>query len=226
MFPDKMFTVAFLLSLATHSAILMENPDPALIFKPRAQNIEIHYIKNLPKFTQEHLDKFVKREPYLKIPEKIAADKRTPPPFVDKDKLFSGTRQIDTREGLFTKPLLVVKPDIFESKKRITMPEIDINKINNSSYVSYYQIVREKIRRAAYENYMRTETGEVYLSFIITSRGEVRQVRLVQDRSSSSQYLKDIALKSIDDASPFPAFPRELDYSQLSFNVIISFEIE
>ena len=225
MFPDRIFTVAFLISLVTHSALLMGHPNPALILKPRPANIQIRYIKNLPKFTPDQLNKLTSREPFLKVPAKITADKRTPPPFVDKDKLFSRTRQIDSREGLFIKPLLV-KPDIFEIKKKITLPAIDLNKINNSSYVSYYQIVREKIRRAAYENYIRTETGEAYLSFIIASRGEIKEVRLVQEKSSSSQYLREIALKSINDAAPFPPFPKELDYAQLSFNVIISFEIE
>jgi len=224
MFPDRVFTVSFLVSLVTHSVLLMQHSNPVLILRPR-QNIEIRYLKNVPKFTPDQLNKFMGREPLLKNQAKITADKRTPPPFVDKDKLFSRTRHIDSREGLFIKPLLI-KPDIFEIKKKITLPAIDLNKINNSSYVSYYQIVREKIRRAAYENYIRTETGEVYLSFIIASRGEIKEVRLVQEKSSSSQYLREIALKSIDDAAPFPPFPKELDYAQLSFNVIISFEIE
>jgi len=35
-----------------------------------------------------------------------------------------------------------------------------------------------------------------------------------------------VAEKSIFDASPFPAFPKDLDYPELSFNVIISFQIE
>lgn len=224
MFPDRVFTVSFLISLVTHSVILMQHPNPVLVLRPR-QNIEVQYLKNAPKYTSQKSNKFVEREQLLKSQAKITADKRTPPPFLDKDKLFSRTRQIESREGLFTKPLLV-KPDIFEMKKKITLPAVDLNKISNSSYVSYYQIVREKIRRAAYENYIRTETGEVYLSFIISSRGEIKEVRLVQEKSSSSQYLREIALKSIDDAAPFPPFPKELDYAQLSFNVIISFEIE
>jgi TonB family protein len=224
MFPDRVFTIAFILSLATHSALLLERPNPALTFK-RPQNIEVRYLRNPPAYTQEQLNKLISRQPFSKNEGKITADRRTPPPFVDKDKLFSRTRQIDSREGLFTKPLLV-KSEIFEMKKKISLPAVDLNKINNSSYVSYYQIVREKIRRAAYDNYIRTETGEVYLSFIISSRGETSDVRLVEEKSSPSKYLREIASKSIADAAPFPPFPKELDYAQLSFNVIISFEIE
>ena len=88
------------------------------------------------------------------------------------------------------------------------------------------QIVREKIRRSAYQNYTHNETGEVYISFIISNDGYVKDVHLIEARTSASDYLKGIASRSVRDASPFPNFPKELDYPQLSFNIIISFEIE
>ncbi|MEI6831501.1 MAG: energy transducer TonB, partial [Candidatus Omnitrophota bacterium] len=111
-------------------------------------------------------------------------------------------------------------------KKKITLPAIEMAKINNPSYISYYQIVREKIRRSAYQNYTHSETGEVYISFIISNDGLIKGVRLVDERSSTNDYLRNIALRSVNDAAPFPNFPKELDYPQLSFNIIISFEIE
>jgi len=87
-------------------------------------------------------------------------------------------------------------------------------------------MVREKIRRAAYQNYSRIDTGEVFLSFIISNDGYVRDTNLVEEKSSTNFYLREIALRSIKEASPFPNFPKELDYPQLSFNVVISFEVE
>jgi len=73
-----------------------------------------------------------------------------------------------------------------------------------------------KIRRCAYQNYSRTETGEIYLSFVIGQDGSLRDLRLVEEKSTPNYYLRDIALRSIRAASPFPAFPKELDYPQLS----------
>ncbi len=99
-------------------------------------------------------------------------------------------------------------------------------KIDNPSYISYYQTVREKIRRCAYQNYNRNEIGEVYISFIISNDGYIKSVRLINEKTTGNDYLKDTALRSVKDASPFPNFPKELDYPQLSFNIIISFEIE
>jgi TonB family protein len=92
--------------------------------------------------------------------------------------------------------------------------------------MSYYQLVREKIKRAAYQNYTGTEIGEVTISFVVSKDGSLKDLRLIADKSSPSEYLTEIALRSIREASPFPGFPQELDYPQLSFNLAITFEIE
>ena len=58
------------------------------------------------------------------------------------------------------------------------------------------------------------------------SDGNLKDVRYIEDKSSPSYYLKDVSMRSIREAAPFPAFPNDLDYPQLSFNVIISFQID
>jgi len=227
MFSNNLFRTAFLVSLIAHGIILAQNPN-FNIFPPSkpAQKMEVSYLKHIQENKEQPpVLRSLNKEPFLKMSAKITADKRTPPPFIDKDKLFSKTRTINSRQGLFTKPEFT-KPDIIAVKKKITLPAIDTNRISNPSYISYYQIVREKIRRAAYQNYTRTETGEVYLSFVISNIGDIKEIRTVEEKSSPIQYLREIALRSINDAAPFPNFPKELDYPQLSFNVVISFEIE
>ena len=119
-----------------------------------------------------------------------------------------------------------MKPEIVSAKKKISFLSVDKEKAHNPTYTSYYQVVREKIKHAAYQGYTRTEMGEVYLSFVISSDGDLKQTRIVDDKSSFSPYLREIALKSVKNACPFPKFPKELDYPQLSFNVIVSFAIE
>lgn len=151
--------------------------------------------------------------------------KRIPPPFIEPKDVRKDAA-IQKPSGVkFNKPELI-KPETVALKKKINLPAVDMAKIDNPSYISYYQIVREKIRRAAYRNYGRNETGEVYLVFIISNDGFLKQSRLVEEKSSGGAYLKDIALASINAASPFPNFPKELDYEELSFNVVISFELE
>lgn len=227
MFSNNLFRTAFLVSLIAHGIILAQNPN-FNIFPPSkpAQKMEVSYLKHIQENKEQPpVLRSLNKEPFLKMSAKITADKRTPPPFIDKDKLFSKTRTINSRQGLFTKPEFT-KPDIIAVKKKITLPAIDTNRISNPSYISYYQIVREKIKRAAYQNYTGREIGEVVISFVISDDGYLKELRLIEDKSSPSTYLRDIALRSIKDASPFPNFPKDLTYPHLSFNLAITFEVE
>lgn len=179
-------------------------------------------------------------EPFLKLDSKmVIGTRRAPLPYIEPENSSGNSKASSSgreRRGLasasqipkatgFSKPTFI-NSQVLAIKKRISLPAIEMAKIDNPSYISYYQIVREKIRRSAYQNFTHNETGEVYASFIITNDGYIKDVRLAEEKTTVNEYLKDIALRSIRDASPFPNFPKELDYPQLSFNIIISFEIE
>jgi TonB family protein len=228
MLSSRVFQATLLISLITHGVILFQNPNFTLFSGKQAnKDTEVSYVRE-PVVVKEEPIKTVPRKELLPgaLASKIAARKINPPPFVDREAIFKKSRGGPQSDNLeFIKPA-VVRPDIISVKKIITTPAIDLDKINNPSYISYYQIVREKIRRSAYHNYDKAETGEVYISFIVTREGFVRDVRLVEAKSSVNAYLRETALKSVSDASPFPSFPKELDYPQLSFNVVISFEVE
>ena len=227
MFSNRVFQIAFLISFITHGVMLFQNSNLSLFStNQKEQKLEVSYLKNQEQPKKDTPPITLKKEPLLKLPSRVTVGKRIPPPFIDKEAFFRGTdKAMDLQQSLFAKPLFI-KPDVIAIKKKITLPPIDIDKITNPSYISYYQLVREKIKRAAYQNYTRTETGEVYLSFIISADGSLKEIQTREEKSTSSPYLKEIALRSIKDASPFTAFPQELDYAQLSFNVVISFEIE
>lgn len=232
MLSDKAFAIALTLSVITHGVILFQsNRIDFNIFpkKDKEPVSELRYIKppeeKAIEFKESLQKKPENKEPFLKLTSKITSAKVTPPPAIDREGIFKKANKDAALKDFLMKPVMV-KPDIISVKKKITLPPIDLDKIDNPSYISYYQIVREKIRRSAYQNYTRTETGEVYLSFLISQEGYLKAVHMIDEKSSPSPYLREIALRSIKDASPFPAFPKELDYPQLSFNVVISFEVE
>jgi len=205
---------ALLISFTVHAtAIFSSHLIPYFKVPEAEKQIRVTYIK---------IDKFPK-EPF-KLKEESPL-KRIPPPFIEPWDIRKESSVEKPRDIKFTKPELI-NPEEIAFKKKIILPPVDMAKIDNPSYISYYQIVREKIRRAAYQNYTRSQTGEVYATFVISSDGLLKNARLVEGKSSESAYLKDIALSSIKGASPFPNFPKELDYQELSFNVAISFEIE
>ena len=234
MLSDRVFLSAFAVSLFIHTGVIFYNPALNFLPKPnKPEKLEIKYIKRSSEEKQFNQlkktagNKAVNREePFLKIPSEIVTT-RINPPQLRGGQGQSGKNEPQAWRGalLFIKPN-IKKPDINAVRKKITFPSVGLEKSKNPSYISYYQIVREKIRRTAYQNYTRTEIGEVYLSFIITSTGAIKGVRIVEERSSFSPYLREVTLRSINDASPFPIFPKALDYPELSFNVVVSFEVE
>jgi TonB family protein len=225
MFSEKIFRTTFIVSILFHTALLVQNTNFHL-FSPKKEEIKatLSYIKKIPQeiSIQRQTPEIFTHTPPLKLPDKVNMSKT---PDIDKETLFKKIQNTLRNQTPLTKPA-ISKPDIIAIKKKITLPPMNTDKINNPSYLSYYQIVREKIRRAAYQNYLRTETGEVYVTFVLNQGGVLQDIQLVNEKSSPSTYLRDITMRSIKDATPFPTFPKELDYPELTFNVVISFEIE
>lgn len=227
MLSSRNFQLALIFSLIAHSALVIRYPALNILnLTKKPEMIKISYMKNPPQLTEAQKKMSFKKTPHVKLPSQINS-------FEKKNLIFTGNKEIlvpSSRPSLpkeqpAIKPT-ILRPDIMAIKKKITLPPVETGKLDNPTYVSYYQFVREKIRRAAYQNYSRSETGEIYIAFVISSSGVLKDVRLVEEKSSPKYYLKETALRSVRDASPFPAFPKDLDYPQLSFNVIISFEIE
>ncbi len=111
-------------------------------------------------------------------------------------------------------------------KRKVSVPALKSEKIQNPLYQNYYQAVRSMIKARAYANYSKLDTGEVYLTFVVLANGVVKQVQLIEEKTSANDYLKDVGFKSIKESNPFPPFPKELNYPELSFNVVISFEVQ
>lgn len=220
----KVFIFALAASLCLHAAVFFQTSGFNLNFRDRKkeQAIEVNYVKKALEEERNYRKQQIRpalqqKQEFFELPPRITADNRLPPSY--------GTRQNISSKNVFDKPAFA-RPDIVAAKRKISLPAVDIEKGSSPSYISYYQVVREKIRRAAYRNYSRTEVGEAYLSFIITNDGKLEDVVLIDDKSSASRYLKEVALRSVYQAAPFPNFPKQLDYAQLSFKVVISFEIE
>ncbi|MEI8011725.1 MAG: hypothetical protein WCI27_04490 [Candidatus Omnitrophota bacterium] len=124
--------------------------------------------------------------------------------------------------------------DVFERKpeqfmgakvtKAVSVPMLKSERINTPSYANYYQIVRNRIRERAYSNYTKLSVGEIFVTFIIKSDGTLSGLQILDDKSTANNFLRDVGLKSVREAAPFPAFPRDLVYPELTFNVSISFQ--
>jgi outer membrane biosynthesis protein TonB len=112
-------------------------------------------------------------------------------------------------------------------KRQVAVPLLESEKIMNPRYLNYNERIREKIRNRAYF-YVETpdfKVGEVYLTFVLLSDGSLKEVKIIDEKSHADDYLRNIGLRSIKESAPFPAFPSDLKYPELTFNVIISFEV-
>ncbi len=227
---DRNLKIAIIVSLALHGAIVLELSRAGMFRITKAKHkFQLNYVKSI-KRPMRQLARDIPAAKDISIREdaKITTKQMLPAPqFLAGEGSPSATKLTDMNvPGPDLDKPIIGKPEFSPVKKKITIPSMGLSHINTPSYINYYQIVREKIKRAAYQNYNGTQTGEVDVSFVVSSNGQVRQVRLIESRSTNIRTLKEITLKSVYNASPFPEFPKELDYPQLSFNVIISFEVE
>ncbi|MDD5255888.1 MAG: hypothetical protein PHR11_07565, partial [Candidatus Omnitrophica bacterium] len=169
MHSNKIFQYTFLISLAVHGFLLTQTPNFFLPPERKEQEQpEVSYLEPPAKTPAASIQ--AKPLPQPVATSRMIAKKITPPPFIDKEGIFKKETARASGSQETTKPGLA-EPTVIPVKKIITLPPVNLDKIDNPSYVSYYQIVREKIRRAAYQHYARTETGEVYLTFIISKEG-------------------------------------------------------
>ena len=215
----RQFLGALLISTAIHGLIIIPpeifnlNITPAL---KKNKTVSVAYIKNIPKPIEAKKNLSVRSEPLLRLPPKITIEKRIQAP---KRPAFPGRQSVEKPE--------LIKSDVAAAKKKIIIPPAAEEKqgSKNPAYISYEQIVREKIKRAAYQAYDEKEAGSVNLSFIVLPDGSLKEWRFAE-KSSSSPYLREIASQSLDQASPFPFFPKELGAQETAFNLTIIFETE
>jgi outer membrane biosynthesis protein TonB len=121
-------------------------------------------------------------------------------------------------------PVKVAK--LARRKVKIKIPP-EVPREKQDSYLTYYQCIREKIKKFIMDNYSDyVACGEVSLYFVLLSNGDLEQLQVLQAKSSHNRALKEIARSSIQQAAPFLPFPEELSQPQLSFNLVVSFELE
>ncbi|MDD4899477.1 MAG: energy transducer TonB [Candidatus Omnitrophica bacterium] len=229
MFAENTLTFPFLISFALHALFLMQgtNFSAQKIIKEKKQpKFQMHYLRQ----NKQHKGPPAQRaigdlDPFLKLPTKITARETSLATEAPRDDIFQNVKASAIPSPTFTKPAFI-KPEYIAVKTKISLSPSEAERNDSPAYISHSQIVREKIKRSLYQNYNRTETGQVYLTFLLSKNGFLKTVQFSEEKSTASGYLREIALQSIRDAAPFPNFPKGLDYDELSFNVVISFELE
>lgn len=157
-----------------------------------------------------------------------------------KDRKVTPVPQILTKKGEGPSPLMkdLMKspsPLKLHSKqpsklnlhtKRQVSISVGTDKITNPQYLGYQDRIRERISKRAhsYVDHPDFEIGTVQITFVLLADGQLKDVRIVDEKTKANDYLRTISLRSIKESAPFPVFPGELKYPELPFSVEISYE--
>ncbi len=222
----KIFRWALVTSLVFHVVLVLVAFLTNIHYKKRvsaAKDIEVVYqaIEQGRKQEVFRADRMQAMEDKKKIDPPKALIK----PILDIDVPFKpldkAPIKLPDQEKTLSKPLAS------SAKRQIAVPLLQSEKITNPRYLTYHEQVRDKIRKRAYYyvDNPRFEAGEVYLTFVLSSNGELKDVQIIHERSRANSFLKSVGLRSIKESVPFPPFPKDLKYPDLTFNVVISFEV-
>lgn len=206
---NNSWIIAAGVSLIIHAAIFFALPSFKLKNPvQRQKSIELRIAPE--KIKKAVIDKNAAATLKLKTP---------PPPYIDNI-----TQKMLPK---YTNNLSLNKPEITPEKMREVILSDTISDKNLKklpAYMNYYRMIREKIRKNAYNYYDSKKNGEIFLSFIINSNGTLENLSL-DNKSAENVFLQRIAVKSVEEASPFPSFPEELkNYTRLHFNISIYFK--
>lgn len=205
--------LAITVSLLFHTAIFIGVPGNfKQIFVKKNPVVKNKIAKEIT-ITPQQIEKIVKRP---------LAGSSNPKPLPYIENIMNKLMQSDDFSPL-------QKPQIFEKNiKEIVFKDIaekaDKALKKNPAYMSYYRLIRERIRTSAYLNYNIKKKGEVSLNFLVENDGSLKGVDLAP-QSVKSRDLRKIALKSVQESAPFPEFPEGLQqYSRLQFSISIYFK--
>lgn len=129
-----------------------------------------------------------------------------------------------------TAPISLAEKDTWMQQgqeDKAVLPVMQQKVLENNEYRSYRAVVRQRIKQRAYfyRNHPGIAKGEVYVAFILNAQGKLQDVHVVDAKTSANALERSLALRSVQESSPFPPFPDDLDFQELSFGIPISYVI-
>ncbi len=138
------------------------------------------------------------------------------------------TPKINLTQKTDMKPVASASPEIKATQQKEISDELAVKQARIKStkdYISYYQLIREKIRRSLKSRYRSYYgEGDVGLIFTLSSNGTLISSTVDPSVSTHESALVNAAIQSLKDAAPFARFPKALTLPRMSFTVTVSFK--
>ncbi len=208
---NKLFPATFVVSLAFHALALLPLPSFSIVKEYPAVPPSLSYYQN-ESFSTVISQKSERTDTAAK-PIRVQSPVRfrsTPTRTVKADRIVTGVPEKVKEE----KKVVLRKPEAKTAAAASSIEKI---------YTSYYKLINEQLRRAII-NPPYFASGEVAVSFIISADGRLQNVKVVNESSPETSFLRETAVRIINNASPFPPFPDDLQRQQLTFNIVICFK--
>lgn len=228
---NKLFYICCVISSVTHFFLIKSMASDTVVKPPKkTQQIEVTYHQVKPVEVKKKVKpekreaKVIKRKKIVK-PKNVKLLKKTSEKFTTFDKQVKDISKFAKKVSLDKK--LAPKIKTLDLDRKMSVDMIQSEKITNPRYISYNQTIWQRIRNKAYSYIDRDDfkEGQVYLTFIINQQGGLEAIKIIEEKTSAGEYLRSIGMRSVRDSAPFPPFPKDLSYPQLSFNVVISFKV-
>ncbi len=219
---SNLFKITFLISLAIHAVFFLPMPELKKQQPKEAAQLNFNYLTiktTAPKKTARFKHKKINVKNKLVSAHKNIKGKTVQPPANTKRDFRKAVLKKKQQKN---KNNEIVK--LKQKKQILTKPEElkrkDLSK--NKSYISYYKLINEQLRQAVIYPPHFSE-GEIALSFVLGSDGNLKNVEVMQTACLADEILKETAMNIVKRASPFPPFPKNLHQKQLTFNIVFCF---
>ncbi len=128
------------------------------------------------------------------------------------------------------RPMLMAKSTpkplrIDNAPRRVMIRPVSSEAMNNPAYAAYNEIVRSRIEQKIYDNYDKSQMGNVYLTFIVDSKGELTASQVIESKTTADRHLQSISLTSLRQAAPFPPFIKGMNLPEYSFNIEVQYQL-
>ena len=111
--------------------------------------------------------------------------------------------------------------------KKVSIPLLDSEKINDPKYEKYKLAIKEAISEVMNRKFSEVQdkiAGDIYLTFLITKEGVLKEVKIIEEKSSANENLRRLALEGIRETQF--ALLQDFQVPEMTFNSQLIFQVD
>ncbi len=209
------FAFAFLISISIHAYVLLFYKNFSFKFIKEQKNKITINLSPIGNIKDDSIKETIKKEEIIqkKVPEikKLKKEKEKFEKKLDIKKIIPQKKSIEQKKN--------IKKDTSGTSKGI---EGGVSKTIISEYVTQiYKLIDAK-KKYPRQSLIRREEGAVLLQIIIRKDGKLISVKSLK---AKHQRLVDSSFDAVEDAAPFPEFPKQIKKEKMIMEIPVIYKI-